>query len=66
MADVSKHKTNLALQVTADLVMALEATVPEVPERLREGFIDLFESMPNKALERLRGLIAGVPVDGAE
>lgn len=57
MAAVSKHKQELAVQTTADLIGALAV---EVPERLKHGFVDLFKDLQSKHLERLRGLLAGV------
>jgi len=60
MKELSKQKMELAEKTTADLVAAMNS---DVPDRLKAGFVELFLSLPNKSLERLRGLLAGVSTD---
>lgn len=56
---ISEQKKDLALQTAADLIMVVDG---DVPDRLKRGFVELFEEIPNQLLQRFRGLIAGIVV----
>lgn len=60
MKEISDHKKELAEKTLSDFKLVIgEKKV--LPDRVEEGLFDVFKEMPNKLLERFRGLIAGIP-----
>lgn len=58
MAEISESKKTLSQDTLRDLCIVL---VSEPTDRVKLGLLELFQELPNKSLERFRGLIAGIP-----
>lgn len=59
MSEISESKKQLSQDTLRDLCSVL---VSEPSDRLKIGLLELFQDIPNKSLERFRGLIAGIIV----